>query len=203
MPQAVAELSFPKGRHLYHQGDAVRGAFSLTAGLVVLERVNEEGEMVILKLLKPGALFPCSDLFTDGLHATGARAMTDSAACFIPGDRLAASLADPAISRMVVEWGCHEAKENEKIIFRLCGADLGERILAVLRDLAAGTPRAADGTLSLTLPISWRDVAAMVGTSPEALSRTLRRMAEHGRLCFTGRRVTLPPENSTGARRAV
>lgn len=202
LPQAVAELAFPKGRHFFHQGDPVRGAFSLTTGLVALERVNEDGEMVILKLLRPGALFPCADLFADGVHGTGARAVTDAGACFLPMDRLNTALGDPAIRNALMRHGCTEMREDESLIFRLCASDLGERILALLRELAADTEEAADGSRSLLLPLSWRDIAAMVGTSPEVLSRTLRRLAEAGRLAFTGRRITLAAEMSAKSRQA-
>lgn len=194
LTRGIAELAFPKGRHLFHQGDTVRGAYSLTAGLVALERVDEHGEMVILRLLRPGALFPCADLFADGQHGTGARTITDAVACFIPLDRLDAALTQPLVRKALLRHGCEEARQNESTIFRLCSGHLGERILALLHDLAADTAIAANGTRSLMLPLSWRDIAAMVGTSPEVLSRTLRRMAEEGRLAFHGRYVTLAAE---------
>ncbi|MBX9633675.1 MAG: Crp/Fnr family transcriptional regulator [Magnetospirillum sp.] len=203
IPHAVAEIAFPKGSHLFHQGDHARGGFSLTSGLVAQERVNEDGDMVILKLLQPGAFFPCADLFTDGLHTTGARALTDVSVCFIPTDRLIASMADPAIRAIILRRGGEEARESESIIFRLCAADLGERIMAVLQQLAASEPCNDHGRQVLNLPLSWRDVAAMVGTSPEVLSRTLRKLAENGRIAFAGRRVTLlhqpPREGRTTA----
>lgn len=189
---AVADLSFPKGGHLFLQGDPARGLYSLTGGLVALERVNEDGEIVILKLLKPGALFPCADLFSDG-HTTGARALTDTTVCFIPEERLLVAVQDPLVGNAIMRCGCEEARQNEEIIFRLCAADLGQRILAVLQDLAAGTKPDADGSLTWVLPVSWRDISAMVGTSPEVLSRTLRKLSDAGRLNFSGRQVTLLP----------
>lgn len=191
LARGVADLDFVRGDHLFHQGDPVRGAFSLTVGLVALERVDPEGDMVILRLLRPGALFPCADLFADGVHGTSARALTDTAACFVPLERLNTALSDAAIRGAVLRQGSIEARDEEDTIFRLCAADLADRILAVLEQLAAEVEIAADGTRSLTLPLSWRDIAAMVGTSPEVLSRTLRRLSDQGRLAFTGRRVTL------------
>lgn len=193
LTRTVAEVAFDRGRHLFHQGDMVRGAYSLTSGLVALERVNEAGEMVIIRLLRPGAFFPCADLFADGLHGTGARALTPAVACFVPLDRLESSLTNPGVRNALLRHGCDEARQNENTIFRLCCGHLAERILALLDDLADETPPAADGTRSLTLPLSWRDIAAMLGTGPEVLSRTLRRLADERRLAFNGRYVTLAP----------
>jgi CRP-like cAMP-binding protein len=184
LPHAVAEIGVTKGDYLFHQGETVRGGFSLTAGLVALERVNEDGDVVILKVLRPGAFFPYADVFGDGQHAASARALTMTAACFIPTERLMAAMADAGLRTKMMRQAAAEARENEDIIYRLCAADLGERVLTVLRQLAG------DGA-ALDLPISWRDVAAMVGTSPEVISRTLRKLAEAGELTFKGRHVDL------------
>ncbi|HSV28356.1 MAG TPA: Crp/Fnr family transcriptional regulator, partial [Candidatus Omnitrophota bacterium] len=175
------------------QGDRVKGAYSLRTGLVALERVNEAGELVVLKLLQGGAFFPCADLFAGGLHGASARAMAPSSACFVPADRLTALMtANAGLGFEIAKRGCEEARENEDIIFRLCSGDLAERVLGMLESLGreAGDP-AADGTLTFVLPISWRDLAGMVGTSPEVMSRLLRKMTDAGRLTVEGRTVTL------------
>ena len=184
LPNAVAEIGFDKGDHLFHQGETVRGGFSLTAGLVAIERVNEDGQMVILKVLRPGAFFPYADLFSDSVHSASARALTKAEACFIPAERLMAAMGDAGLRSAMMRQAAQEGREAEDIIYRLCAADLGERVMAVLRQLAG------DDEI-LDLPISWREVAAMVGTGPEVMSRTLRKLADAGRLDFKGRRVDL------------
>lgn len=202
LARAVTEIAVTKGRHLFHQGDSVRGAYSLTAGLVAMERVDESGEMVIIRLLRPGAFFPCADLFADGTHGTGARALSDVEVCFIPLERLNAALTDPDVRSALLRHGCDEARQSENTIFRLCAGHLAERVLALLDELAQDTLPHSDGSRSLMLPISWRDIAAMLGTSPEVLSRTLRRLADDARLNFSGRAVTLYPEASAESLRA-
>lgn len=192
-PNPVADIGWDKGEHVFHQGDPVKGAYSLRSGLVVLERVNEHGELVVLKILQPGAFFPCADLFADGVHSASARAAADSAACFIPAERLLALMGrDARLGLEMTRRGCEEARDNENIIFRLCSGDLGERVLALLESLGRDVAEPADdGSITFVLPISWRDMAGMVGTSPEVMSRLLRRLAEAGRLSFCGRAVTL------------
>ena len=203
LSRAVAKLAFEKGRKLFHQGDRVRGAYSLTSGLVAIERVDEDGEFVILRLLRPGTLFPCADLFADGQHGTAARALTDAEVCFIPLERLEAAMAEPAVRTALMRASSEEARQHENTIFRLCANDLAERILDILREFAMEQDVAPDGTQSIKLPLQWRDIAAMVGTSPEVLSRTLRRLVEERRLTFSGRYVTLAPETVAPGRRAV
>lgn len=188
-PHTVADLAFTRGQPLFHQGDAVRGAFSLTSGLVAMERVDEGGQAVILKLLTPGAFFPCADLFADGFHGATARALTDSTACFVPVERLLSGLAEPRLRRLVMQLTGEETRVTEDAVFRLCSGDLAARLLAVIEVLAD----ALGGGTVIHMPLAWRDVAAMLGTSPQVISRLLKRLGEAGKLTVSGRQVRLMP----------
>ncbi len=191
-PTPVVGRAWSKGAHLYHQGDRVRGAYSMRSGLVALERVNEDGEHAVLKLLQPGAFFPCADLLGNGVHGNSARAMTDVTACFIPADRLGTVLsADARMGVEIARRGCEEARDNEDIIFRLCSGDLTDRVLAVIESLAGERGAEAADATTFEMPIAWRDLAAMLGTSPEVVSRLIRKLMEAGRLSVSGRRVTV------------
>ena len=200
-PRLSSKISLAKGKNLYHQGDRVAGAYSLATGMVALERVDEDGDLVILKILQPGAFFPCANLLGDGAHESTARALTDITACFVPIERLNAALReDPSISLALLKLSAAEIRENEDAIFRLCSTDLPDRVLSALAVLAEEMgERDSRGDLSLILPMSWRDLAAMVGTGPEVISRLLRRLADGGRLSFHGRHVTLHGRLAQGA----
>ena len=49
-----------------------------------------------------------------------------------------------------------------------------------------------DGMVKLELPLSRRDLAAMVGARPESISRAIRRLEDDGIAEFSGRMVTIP-----------
>lgn len=201
-PHTVARLYFDKGGYLFHQGDALRGAFHLNSGLVALERVDEDGRLVVLKVLRSGALFPCADLFAEIPHGTTARALTDTRACFIPRERVLAAMTDAATRHALLRCCAQEARDSENTIFRLCAGDLGDQILAALHTVL-DERREENGRLHGILPLCWRDLAAMVGTSPEVMSRTIRRLSKSGRLNVEGRAVTLHPLRGEERRRAL
>lgn len=201
-PHAVARLYFDKGSYLFHQGDALRGAFHLNTGLVALERVDEDGRLVVLKVLRPGALFPCADLFAHMPHGTTARALSETSACFIPRERLLSAMEDAVTRTALLQCCAQEAQDSENAIFRLCAGDLTDQILAALRAVLDEC-REEDGCLHGILPLCWRDLAAMVGTSPEVMSRTIRRLSKSGRLKVEGRTITLHPPGGEERWRAL
>lgn len=189
-PNAVTRVYFERGSFLFHQGDPVRGGYHLTAGLVALERVDAEGRLVILKVMRPPALFPCADLFAAMPHGSTARALTATQACFIPAERVLGAMAETRSRTALLRISAAEAREAENTIFRLCAGDLAEQIVATLEAVMDALP-AEDGVTRGVLPLCWRELAAMVGTSPEVLSRTLRRLERAGRLNVKGRAISL------------
>ena len=197
----TSRFAVARGQALYHQGDRMRGGFSITSGMMALERVDQNGALIILRILQPGAFFPCSNLMDDAPYETSARALTDVSGCFVPVARLSLALQDnPAMAMALLRLSAAEIRDNEDTIFRLYSTDLPDRVLAALMTLADEMgAREANGDVTVTLPISWRDMAAMVGTGPEVISRLLRRLSDAGRLSFHGRKVTLHPTPRSGA----
>lgn len=193
---------FERDSFLFHQGDDIRGAIHLSAGLVALERVDEDGRLVVLKVLRPPALFPCADLFAEAPHASTARALTDGRGCLIPTDQMLAGMDDPATRALLLKCSASEARDSENAVFRLCAGDLSEQVMATL-SLVLEEQQSDNGSVHGVLPLCWRDLAAMVGTSPEVMSRTVRKLEDRGRLKVKGRAVTLNPRRGSGQGRVL
>lgn len=182
-----------KGEILFHAGDTLDGVYSLTSGMVALERASPEGKLVIFKILYPGAFFPLANILSDSVCTTTARALTDVKFCFITLDRLMASMErDQRISLSLLKMGALEMRDNENALFGVSGVPLQDRVLSLLcaLGLQVGTRNPA-GDLDFTLPFSWADLAALSGTGPEVLSRLLRRLKEAGRLDFQRRKIRI------------
>ncbi|TAN55575.1 MAG: Crp/Fnr family transcriptional regulator [Magnetospirillum sp.] len=185
---------------LFHQGAAITGGWRLDSGLVAIERVAEDGTRAVIKILRPGTLFPAADLLAGDTHSSSARTLTRVSLHVVAAARLyQAAAGDQALSLYLMRQALDDARESEDIIFTLSHADLGQRVLSILRTLASecGRPGAAGATV-LALPMSWRDLAGMLGTCPEVMSRLIRKLAKAGSLAFKGRLVTLPSLSGPG-----
>lgn len=192
-PFHVARRALTVDRHQYvfHQGDAATGAYCLTSGLVALQRVNEKGDMVIFRLLRPGAFFSCCDLF-GGFHRNSAQAITPATMCRIDRQELLAHANhNLAGADRLLDVAFRETRDSEDEMFRLHTLDLPERVVFLLTQLADRPMRRDADTVTFSIPVRRKDLAAMAGTSPEVLSRTIRRLENSGVAKFDGQRVTL------------
>jgi CRP/FNR family transcriptional regulator len=183
----------PRKGFLFHEGDPVRGVFILTTGILALERVTERGDLVIVRLVRPGDLFPYVDPTAGEAHTSTARALGDATACFIPQERVAEAMREaPRFGLAMIRLGSSLMRQSEDSVLRLCSSEFSELVVGELETLADQLGRAtAQGERVFTLPMPWRDFASMVGITPESLSRLLKRLAKAGRIAVRGHEVTL------------
>ncbi|GEM_PF-2917222 len=176
---------------LFHQGDACRGIYYLQSGMASLQRVDDQGAFIIFGLIKPGGFFSWSDVLGRGLHRNSAQAVGVAKATFVPREAfLEAMRRDPQAFSDTMEQASREMQDYEDTIFRLCTADVPERLYWTLRRLA-GAERSHGKAIEFKSPVLKRELAAMIGTSPEGISRGIRRLEELNIARFTGRTIWL------------
>jgi CRP-like cAMP-binding protein len=66
-------------------------------------------------------------------------------------------------------------------------------LLTVLVDRYAA--RKEESPIEFELPLSRHDLASMIGTTPESMSRTIAKMEQDGIAVFSGRNVIIPEIN--------
>jgi CRP/FNR family transcriptional regulator len=62
-------------------------------------------------------------------------------------------------------------------------------VLGIFKDHCGRT--AADGSLVLELPLTWRNISALIGVRPESMSRVIRKLDEEGLAHFRGHTVRI------------
>ncbi len=188
---AARAVDYRKRRFVFHQGDPCQGIYYLQSGLVSLQRVNDDGAFTILGLIRPGTLVSWGDVLAGGVHRNSAQALSPTKAVFIPRDVFMESLhRDPQAFDFTLEQAAKELQSYEDTICRLCTSDVPERLYWLLRRLA-GSDDQERASIEFRVPVLKRELAAMIGTSPEGISRGIRRLEEQNIARFDGRNIWL------------
>lgn len=77
-------MVFPQGAHLFEEGAPIKGIHCLHSGQVALAKKQSEEEMWIVAVATPGEVLGMPDILSEKTHRSGALALQDSSACFIP-----------------------------------------------------------------------------------------------------------------------
>lgn len=157
-----AERVLRKGRYLFHQGDAVQHMFQIVVGEVQLIRRHRQGQKLILQRGLPGNILAEASLFTDTYHCDAVAAEVSKVRCFMRKDVLMQFEGDHAFAK---KWATYLASEVRSARFK--AEILSQRTVAQRLDMWL----LQNGTLPDRG--SWKQLAAEIGTSPEALYRDI------------------------------
>ncbi|MGE5548533.1 MAG: Crp/Fnr family transcriptional regulator [Solirubrobacterales bacterium] len=183
-PAAVRKRSF-----LYRQGDPIAAIHCVIEGSVAVERLDEEGRLSMFGIMGPGAILGWQDLMANGVHRNAAEALSPCEVVAIPcGTFSAAMHRDVRLVEMLMRQGAEQLSAYEDHMVRLSTLELSKRIYMTLCSFVDdAVPR--QGTVDITVPLLKKDLAALLGTSPESLSRSLRRLEDMQIAEFRGRNV--------------
>jgi len=176
---------------VFFEGDPCRGVYCIENGLVGIRKAGIDGESVLLKLAHTGDILGYRPFLSQEPHRASAEVLKPTSICFVPGavvrDMLDESpaLGFQFLNRAAKAQGAAEEKFHQTVT--MSGRDRLFHLLLVMKDRYAMVTE--DNALVLELPISHKDMAAMIGVRPESLSRIIRKLEEEGVMTFSGRKV--------------
>ncbi|MCA1943975.1 MAG: Crp/Fnr family transcriptional regulator [Desulfovibrio sp.] len=174
------------GELIVSQDAMVKGLYLLASGRVKLYKILPDGKEQTVYIFNPGEPFCLCSAFRGERFPANAEAMEPSRVYVIPGQALEeAARADPSLFFNMLMILSRRLKEAMERIESLSTRDVSRRVALYL----ARHPGVREGRLSL--PMTHRELAKMLGATPEALSRAFRKLAEAGLLHLDGREVTI------------
>lgn len=188
LARSARQKTYHAGQMIISEKDKTRTFFVLVHGKVKMFKSSIEGKEQTLSLLRQGGMFGMCAAFSDSIFPANAMALEETEVLLIPSqmiDTLAQD--DPRILfNIIFDLSCM-LKDSMALVESLSLKDIPQRLATFL---LISTPRSdADGTSTLHLPVSQRELAKMLGTSPETLSRVLKKMSVQGIIEVKGRNI--------------
>ena len=181
---------YQQGEMVIGETDPIRSFYVVVSGQLKLYRSSAEGKEQTLQLLGPGDPFGlCTAFATDSFPAS-AMAIVESTVLLIPGIVMeTAARQEPALLLNIIRILSQRLKDSMTLIESLALKEIPGRLASFLRH--ALPKNAAGKTSAVELTISQRELAKILGATPEALSRALRKMVNDGVLSTAGRTITI------------
>lgn len=181
-----------RGELVFEPASHPRSVYLLQAGLVRIYRLSPAGAEATLGYVPPGEVFGELQAFSDLPRESFARAIRPSRVLQIAGAELRRVMDRyPHIALHVAEQMGRRFKRVERRVESLALHSLRARVCAMLLELAEDFGRGVDGTLSIDLPLSQQDLAALVGASRQSVNECLRDLREASWISVRNRRLVL------------
>ncbi len=182
------------GETVFHEGDSCGGVHCIESGLIGIRKINTGGDEILLRLSHPGDTMGYRSFLAGNNHNNSAEALEPSVLCYITGATVNSLLKiNPGLGLRFLRHAANDLDDAEERVLR--GSTLPVRarfahLLLVLKERYGKTGDSGDMTLDL--PLSRQDMAAMIGIRPESMSRTIRSFEDDKIAIFSGRRVHVP-----------
>jgi CRP/FNR family transcriptional regulator len=180
-------ISFPRRSVLFLEGQLGSCIYYVLNGSIRLFRMREDGSEFVIHFVKENEVFAELLPFLGGRYPVSAQALEPTRVLAIHADTFEALLSkDPSLGFKIIAALTARIQGFLRAMETLANPDVSHRLMAYLKDLA--TRR---GSLRIRLPAPKRDIALLLGTTPETLSRLLKKLEDEGKLKVRAREIEL------------
>jgi CRP/FNR family transcriptional regulator len=194
------EKSFNKGDIIFFDTEPYLGFYITVTGLVKIYKISKDGREHILHLISPHNTFaevPLFENFGEEFEESfryPANAMAledDTRVILIPARKFRELLeSDSKISIKMVSGFAKRLRHLNHHIEELTLKDVTKRVAGYIISESTRAEKPKAGS-EISLAISKNDLASYLGTIPETLSRTLKKLQDEGLIEVEGRKIVI------------
>ncbi len=198
LAQARKCRQYQAGEAIFSAGEPSHGIYCVASGTVAIRKIDAEGNAVLVQLGYPGDTLGYRGLLLGENRRSSAEALGPSKVCFIDKQVVKSLLEkNPALGLQFLRRATTDLDDaHAKLVQNATFSNRAKfaHLLLVLMNRHGRT--VTDGGQVMTLPLSRRDLASMIGTRHETLSRIIGRLEEDGIARFSGRTVHVAQPHS-------
>jgi CRP-like cAMP-binding protein len=190
--QIAIDKFYDKGQTVFLESDDCNGFYIVVAGKVKIYKVSLEGKEHILHIYGPGNPFGEVPVFSGRKFPANAETLLKSRLLFIPRQAFVDLISEhPSLAMNMLAILSMRLRQFTVQIENLSLKEIPARLASYLTYLA--DEQATGDFVSLT--ISKGQLASLLGTIPETLSRILAKMNKQNLIQVEGRNITLLDRN--------
>lgn len=180
----IISRSLKKDELLYQMGDLASSLYIVNSGQIKIYRLSKSGKEQVIRILNTGDFSGEMDLFHASYHRNYAQAMVDTEICEIKKEDFNEFLKKyPEITLRFLSEIARRLESAENQSFEITTGSVEERLATYLLESYQ-----SQNSFMINLNMMKKDLASYLGTTPETLSRTLRKMEDDQLIRIIGSR---------------
>ena len=184
----IFEKKHGKGETIFFEGDEADGFYIVSSGQIKVFKINPMGKEHILHIFGPGEPVGEVPVFSKQPFPANAEALVKSSTLFFPRKDFVALIENnPSIALNMLAVLSRRLRQFATQIENLSLKEVPARLAGYLLYIAKEQKN--EGVVQL--PVSKGQLASLLGTIPETLSRIFARMSDEGLIQVEGRSITI------------
>ena len=172
---------FTNGQMVFTKGDPATGMMAVLSGQIRILNYSTDGKEIILRMVNPGEVFGEIALIDGGERTAEARAMGKTTLLLLERNDFLPFLEDnPKLCIQLMNVLCQRLRATSEQLEDFSFLDLRLRLAKCLSHMAEQQQALAPSKNGVKLSINQKMLAAMVGTTREAVNKRLREWEDGG-----------------------
>lgn len=168
--------SYKKKQFVYNEGDRITGIWLVLSGKIKTTKLTDDGREVLTGVFETDDFLATNALFSEGVYNDSAIALEEAHLVLFPISRFEEFISlYPDVAEKFIKILSNQVREKEEHLMRLAYNSVRKRIAETLLMLFRQQANKDKSVL-----VSRSNLAAMTGTAPETVSRTLSDFFEEG-----------------------
>ncbi len=192
MLNAVSMKTISKGEIIFYEKDPVPAFFITVSGRVKIYKISPEGKEQILMITSEGESFAEAAMFGGGKYPATAQAMTDGKLLVIHRDRFISIIErNPSIAMNLIARLSQLLHKLNKLVEELSLTDINTRLAHYFINIIEENSMQDNNPIMLTLSEKKTILASQLGTIPETLSRSFKKLTKEKVITVNGAEIEI------------
>jgi CRP-like cAMP-binding protein len=185
----VSPHAYRRGQTIFHEGTPALAVHCIRSGTVKVSRLTGDGHEVLVGVRRPGELIGFRAVLAELPCSITAETLEPAVVCTIPREIFMDLVRESTdLSIRLLKQLAREVHFAEEQLVERTRQRVSKRTARLLARLEQGGAPGSRARPWLGITMSREEMALLIGTTPETLSRTLHSLAEQG-ILELGRRV--------------
>jgi CRP/FNR family transcriptional regulator len=191
--RSMSKRTYPPNTVIFFEEDVPDGLYLVMRGRVKISLMDENGREITLSTLKGGRFFGEMALFDESPRSADVETLEETDFLVLKKSHFLEMIEkSPSIARNILKEMSGRLREADDKIRNLALYDVAGRLARILIDIAKKEGVISKEKNVATLPeLSQQELANMIGTSRETVSRVLNRFQERGLVTITRKQIIL------------
>lgn len=196
-PKAILEVNenktlhkHKKGKVIFSEGNPSTGIYCIRHGKIKLSKTNQSGKESIIQLISAGNLIGHHNFFAGSTYYASAIVMEDAEVCRLPTEFIMEAISNhPTLAIQIIKQLSHAMSETEIKLNSLLQRNVRERLAQLLLTLSYTYGVKDEERLRLDIKLSRDEIAALIGTVNETVTRFITEFKTEGLIEEEGKNI--------------
>lgn len=172
-----SQASFAKGDHLFNEGESASAFYYIVSGKVKIFNVSAQGQEQIFEILGKNNLIAEAAIFDKETYPAYCQALEKTVTVRIPRIEFLNLIENrPGVALKIMHAYSKRLRYFVGLVEKLSLQDIKSRLARYFIENSGDV----NGKQTCEIPVTKKELAALLGTIPETLSRTLRSLKDLG-----------------------